>query len=198
MAPTPFSLPLAHLLVLSTKTVDDKRVKELINKWQTKGDKEESTIILSDRCYRSLGRQQEQKDCSEGDFHCLKTLIHKDRETPEENFFRSLNGNTESLQKFVLSLTIVVLRLFCSLRFILCLKLVTMSGATSDQLHRSTLSVYVVSLFCWFIWILFMLWTRWLDCSISNWSNCCWTVFSGVFVNMYFTLFVCVCVCVLL
>lgn len=107
---------------------------------------------------------------------------------------RSLNGNTESLQKFVLSLTIVVLRLFCSLRFILCLKLVTMSGATSDQLHRSTLSVYVVSLFCLFLWILFMLWTRWLDCSISNWSNCCWTVFSGVFVNMYFTLFVCVCV----
>lgn len=56
---------------------------------------------------------------------------------------------------------------FCSLRLILCLKLVTMSGATSDQLHRSTLSVYVVSLLCPLV---FYIW------------NCCSTVFSGVFV----------------
>lgn len=97
MAPTPFSLPLAHLLVLSTKTVDDKRVKELINKWQTKGDKEESTIILSDRCYRSLGRQQEQKDCSEGDFHCLKTLIHKDRETSSSEVWMGIQSPYRSL-----------------------------------------------------------------------------------------------------
>lgn len=84
MAPTPFSVPLAHLLVLSTKTVDDKGVKELINKWQKRGEREESAIILSDRCYQSLEQQQEQRDCSEGDFHCFKTLVHKGKETSEE------------------------------------------------------------------------------------------------------------------
>lgn len=39
---------------------------------------------LSDRCYWSLGKQQKQWDRSEGDFHCLKTLIYTgQRERPE-------------------------------------------------------------------------------------------------------------------
>lgn len=43
----------------------------------TEERREESIIILSDRCYWSLEQQQEQIDCTEGDFHRLKTLTHK-------------------------------------------------------------------------------------------------------------------------
>lgn len=150
MAPTPFSFPLAYLLVLSTKTVDDKGVKELISKWQKRGEREESVIILSDRCYQSLEQQQEQRVCSEGDFHCFKTLVHKGKETSEETpsqfwmGIQTLFGRFSCLWPSFFEAFPFLKKSF----FLLSLKFVTMSGATSDQLHRSTLSVYLVSLYC--------------------------------------------------
>lgn len=152
--PIPFSLPLSRLLVLSTKTVDARGVKEVINEWHKKGEREENTIILSDRCYHSFERHQEQRDCSEGDFHCLKTL--KDKKHLRK-LLQKFEWESRLFTEICSVSDIHFLRLFLSLKFILSLKSVTMSGTTSDQLHRSTLNVYLVSfsLLVLCVWFLF-------------------------------------------
>lgn len=74
--------------------------------------------------------------------------------TKEKKRLRKLLHNFEWEYKHFLDVFPVsdhhFLRLFLFKKkfFLLSLKLVTMSGATSDQLHRSTLSVYLVSLYC--------------------------------------------------
>lgn len=109
-------------------------------------ESEEDTIILSDRCYQSLEHSRNSGTAVRVTFTAIRRWY-----TQDEKRLRKLLHKFEWEYRLFTEVCFVsdihFLRLFLCLKLIFPLQLVTMSGASSDQLHRSTLTVYSVSLY---------------------------------------------------
>lgn len=108
MAPSPFSLPLARLPILSMKSTADKGVKELINGCERKVERA-SFYQTGVSSLRNSSRNS--GNAVKVTLTALKRWYTKDKNCCE-NFVRSLNGNTDSLQKVVLSMTFIFFETF--------------------------------------------------------------------------------------
>lgn len=131
--------------------------------------------ILADSCSLSLGQEQELLDCSGRDFHCWYAKDNKHLSKLIGLYFE-----WEYRQSLILISEV----------YIYPFKLTAMSGTSSDQLHRSTLTVYSVSLnwllvFCF--WFLFMVWTNWFFLCVGLLEFC---VFLYVLHKAFFFLIV--------
>lgn len=162
MAPAPFSLP----SFFPRKLLMTSRVKEPVNKWQRKTVEGRKHYLSIRQVSSVLNNHSNSRTTVKVTLSAFTHHIERTR-----NAWGALSEVWMGIQSPCSSSLCLFWGLFFCLKWILYFKLVTMSGATSDQLHRSTLTVYVVSfyrLYSLCFWCLFMKCSQYMESTYTE------------------------------